>query len=208
MRNFQSLSRGKRYLFLCLMVLPILLVIGGFFFVLEPTFFAHSNSLAVASPTTQVTITVPSPTATPSSITTPSSTTSPSPTATPSPTPRPLPTATPSPTTKPSPVILAVTPRNFYFKNCARNINSYTCTFTLSNSSSIFTLAWTAKAWNSQDVNVTHYLSPTSGTLTKRGTTTALLFIAGETGVCPAVGNTVYLQFTGPKNSVTVTVTC
>ncbi|HEY7346762.1 MAG TPA: hypothetical protein VH599_00490 [Ktedonobacterales bacterium] len=57
-------------------------------------------------------------------------------------------------------------------------------------------------------MNATNYLSSTSGTLPKRGTTTVSLFLNGETGVCSLVGTTVNLQFTGPANTVTVTVTC
>ncbi len=211
MRKFQSLSRRKRYLFLGLMALLILLLIGGVLG-LEKTVFALSHSLAVASPTTQVTMTVPSATATPSptpspsATATPSSTPSPLPIATPPPTPRPLPTVAPSPAAASSPAVLAVTPDTFYFRNCTlEGRSSWLCTFTLSNSSSTSTLVWTAKAWNSLGDNKTGFLSSTSGTLTQSGTTTVSLFITGEAAVCTP---TAYLQFTGPENSVTVTVTC
>jgi len=217
MRKFQSLSRRKRYIFLGLMALLILLLIGGFFG-LEQTVFARSHSLAVASPTTQVSMTVPSATATPlvtvtPSLTprsqptaTPSSTLRPQPTAMPSSTSRSQPTVAPSPAATPSPAILTVTPNTFYFRNCTlEGRSSWLCTFTLSNSSSTSTLVWTAKAWNSLGDNKTSFLSSTSGNLIQSGTTTVSLFITGEAAVCTP---TAYLQFTGPENSVTVTVTC
>ena len=196
MRNFQSLSLGKRSLVACLVALLILALMVGFYG-LGQIVFAPANSLAGASSPTQATMTMPP------------STASLSPTATPSPTAMPSPTASPSPTAQPSPAILTVTPRTYYFKNCTLSGRaSYYCTFTLRNASSTSPLAWRAKASNSHGVNATKYLSATSGTLPKKGTTTVSLFLAGETGVCTLVGTTVYLQFTGPKNTVTVTVTC
>lgn len=202
MREFQSLSRGKRYLVLCLIALLILSLVVGFYS-LEQIVFAHSPSLAVASPTTQGTTTVSSPTA----ISSPGATSSP--TATPLPTTRTQPTATPTPKAQPSPAILAVTPNTYYVNTCTPSGRaSYNCTFTLRNSSSTSTLAWTGKASNSHGLDATGYLSATSGTIPQSGTTTVSLFLTGETGVCSVIGTTVYLQFTGPANSVTVTVTC
>lgn len=196
MRAFQSLSPGKRYLVAGLVAVLILALIAGFYG-LEQTFFAPANSLAGTSSPTPVTMTGPSLTAGPSS------------TVVPSPTAIPSPTATPSPTAKPSPAILTVSPRTYYLNNCTPSGRaSYYCTFTLRNASSTSPLAWTAKVSNSHGVNGTKYLSATSGTLPKRGSTTVSLFLNGETGVCSLIGTTVYLQFTGPKNTVTVTVTC
>lgn len=195
MRRFQSLSLGKRYLVAGLVALLILALIVGFYG-LEQTLFAPANSLAGTSSPTPVTMTG-SPTA------------GLSPTAMPSPTAAPSPTATPSPTAKPSPAILTVSPRTYYFNHCTPSGRaSYYCTFTLRNSSTTSPLAWTAKASNSHGMDATKYLSSTSGTLPKRGSTTVSLYLNGETGVCTLVGTTVYLQFTGPKNTVTVTVTC
>lgn len=139
----------------------------------------------------------------------PSPTTTTPPTMTSHPQPTPSPTVAPSPTAKPSPAILAVTPNTYYFNNCTPSGRaSYICTFTLSNSSSASPLAWTATASNSHGLNATSSLSSTSGTLPKSGITTVSLFLSGETGVCSVIGTTVYLQFTGPANAVTVTVTC
>lgn len=190
MRKFQSLLRGKRY-FLGLMAFLILVLIAGLYL------SRASLHSPVASSTTQMTVTVPPPTATPSS------------TATLLPTATPSPTVTPSPTAKPSPATLTVTPKTIYIANCTQSGRaSKLCTFTLRNSSSTSTLAWTAKASNSHGVNATSELSSTSGTLPESGKTTVSLYLTGESGVCSLVGTTVYLQFTGPKNSVTVTVTC
>lgn len=119
-----------------------------------------------------------------------------------------LPTVAPSPTATPSPAILAVTPNTIYQGNCVLNPGKYfTCTFTLSNLSSTSPLNWTASAQLSGG-DETKYLQPTSGTLPPSGTTTASYTIAGEIGDCGPSGATVYLQFTGPNNAVTVTIGC
>lgn len=202
MHKFQSFSRRKQYLFLGLMALLILLLLGGGFG-LEQTVFADSHSLAVASPTTRVTRTVPSPTPKPSL--TPRLL----PTATPSPTPNPLPTVAPPATATSSSPILAVTPNNFYLKSCSLwGKATWTCTFTLSNFSNTSPLAWTAHAWNPDGVDATRGLYSTSGTLTPGGTTTASFTLIGDDGFCTVPSPTIYLQFTGPENSVTVTVIC
>lgn len=82
-----------------------------------------------------------------------------------------------------------------------------TFTFTLSNQSSATPLNWRATVTVSTGADVTKYLTPSSGTISPGGTTTASFTAAGEAGVC-APGQTLYLRFTGPSNTVTATIGC
>ena len=196
MRKFQPFSQWKMYLSLGLVVFFVLLLVGGAFG-LKQTVFANSHSLVVASPTTHVIKTTPSPT--------------PRPVPTIAPSPTPLPTVALSPTAAPSSPILVVTPNTLYTNSTCtlwgRAVQ--VCTFTLSNLSSTATLTWTAHAWNPQTgVDATPHLGPTSGILPPGSTSTATLGVAGEEGLCTVPSPTIDLQFTGPENSVTVTVVC
>jgi hypothetical protein len=128
-----------------------------------------------------------------------------------SPTPTPLPTVMPSPTAMPSPPILAVTPGTHYTRgDCTQDGKAaQVCTFTLRNVSSTSTLVWTAHAWNPQTgVDATRSLLPANGILPPGVTSTATLGVAGELGYCTVPAPTIDIQFTGPQNSVTVTVVC
>jgi hypothetical protein len=68
-------------------------------------------------------------------------------------------------------------------------------------------LPWTATGSNSLGGSETKYVSPTSGTIPPSGTALVTYTAAGEVGNCNG-GETVYLQFTGPTNSVTASLGC
>ena len=123
--------------------------------------------------------------------------------------PRPSPTVSPSPTATPSLATLTVTPTAIadVSTDCTIEPGYRTCMFTLSNLSSASSLGWTATGSNSFGGSETSYVSPTSGTIPPSGSAPVTFTASGEGGNC-GLGETVNLQFTGPNNSVTATLTC
>jgi serine/threonine protein kinase len=121
-------------------------------------------------------------------------------TPTPAPTPKPTPTATPSPSPTPTPSLTA-SPSSFNIPgdtNCTLNGSLWSCSIKLTNTSQN-SLNWTA---SSTTTGVT--FSPASGTLSANGTVTVTVTFAGTANSCADPS----LTFTGPTNTVTVTVTC
>jgi len=139
-----------------------------------------------------VTLTV---TALPTPTPTPTATPSPTPTPTPVIIPTPTPSPTPTPTPKPPPPILSVSPTSFNLfndPNCKSTTASaiWTCYTTLTNNGKV------SLKWSSSGASV----QPSSGKLSPG--TSKLVAISGQGCV------NVTVTFSGPANSVNVTVNC
>lgn len=125
----------------------------------------------------------------------------PTPTLAPTPTPTPKPTPTPSPT----PPMLSVSPGSFTLPNdpnCSYNsqTSSWNCNVTLMNTGQS-NLKWSA---SSTTAGIT--FSPSTGTLTPGQKITVTFSIPGTANGCTNVNPSV--TFSGPANTVPVTVTC
>ncbi len=127
----------------------------------------------------------------------------PTPTLAPTPTPTPKPTPTPSPT----PPMLSVSPGSFTLPttsdpNCSFNTQtaSWNCNVTLTNTGQS-NLKWSA---SSTTAGIT--FSPSTGTLTPGQKITVTFSIPGTPSGCTNVNPSV--TFSGPANTVPVTVTC
>ena len=162
---------------------------------------SYSATLAITSGSenipvgvTLVVTALPTPTPTPTA--TPSPTPTPTPVIIPTPTPRPTPRPTPTPTPTPTPPMLSVSPTSFNLfndPNCKSSSTSgvWTCYTTLTNNGKV-SLKWSASSGAS--------VQPSSGTLSPGKS--ILVAISGQGCV------NVTVTFSGPANSVTVTVNC